>query len=269
MLHFGEHQISKEYRAALYQFAAIYTTEEVVGSFLGHNPHFPSQTRWEKARAAIASGRGNRRRKSCWAALDGSSSELDEDVEQLTKRLKPFASVKRDWEQDAQLAVDAPKLKERVLQEATNIVVNIASGLDPVEFDCMVGDVRDFFANTLYKTELFRRWVLSDIGRNNITTKPGQTQFEMNVDLFEVDLVYGLCNSIAELSQGSPGNVIFTASDVDRMSLGSLESDLEKHAANPKCFKYRSFNPLGMKLPDGKSKHDVSVGMIFVRWAKK
>lgn len=43
VLQFGNHTIDAEYRAALYAEYPFYTAEEVVGSFLGHNPHFPSQ----------------------------------------------------------------------------------------------------------------------------------------------------------------------------------------------------------------------------------
>ena len=42
-LQFGNHIIDAEYRAALYAEYPFYTAEEVIGSFLGHNPHFMSQ----------------------------------------------------------------------------------------------------------------------------------------------------------------------------------------------------------------------------------
>lgn len=46
VLKFGEHLIDKKYRNALYKEFPMYTSEEVVGSYLGYNPHFPSQNVW-------------------------------------------------------------------------------------------------------------------------------------------------------------------------------------------------------------------------------
>jgi hypothetical protein len=53
VLRFGDHVIPREYRDALHAFSKsiticnrFYNTEEVVGSFLGHNPHFPSCAEW-------------------------------------------------------------------------------------------------------------------------------------------------------------------------------------------------------------------------------
>jgi hypothetical protein len=46
VLNFGEYQINKKYREALYKEYPIYTAEEVVGSYLGHNPFFSSQDNW-------------------------------------------------------------------------------------------------------------------------------------------------------------------------------------------------------------------------------
>mmetsp|Transcript_12928 Transcript_12928/g.19616 ORF Transcript_12928/g.19616 Transcript_12928/m.19616 type:complete len:164 (-) Transcript_12928:111-602(-) len=45
-LKFGNIEFDKDYRDALYDKYPWYTTEEVVGSYLGHNPHFPSQDDW-------------------------------------------------------------------------------------------------------------------------------------------------------------------------------------------------------------------------------
>jgi hypothetical protein len=47
VLRFGDYLIPRAYRDALHAFSGIYITEEVVGSFLGHNPHFPSWLAWE------------------------------------------------------------------------------------------------------------------------------------------------------------------------------------------------------------------------------
>ena len=46
ILRFGNYVINKEYREALYVEFPFYTTEEVVGSYLGYNPHFPSEEKW-------------------------------------------------------------------------------------------------------------------------------------------------------------------------------------------------------------------------------
>ena len=46
VLKFGEYLIDKSYREALFQENSMYTAEEVVGSYLGHNPYFPSQDEW-------------------------------------------------------------------------------------------------------------------------------------------------------------------------------------------------------------------------------
>ena len=39
-----------KYKEALFDDYPFYTAEEVVGSFLGHNPYFPSQDEWEEER---------------------------------------------------------------------------------------------------------------------------------------------------------------------------------------------------------------------------
>jgi hypothetical protein len=46
ILKFGHYEIDKEYREALFNEYPFYTVEEVLGSYLGHNPHFPSQDEW-------------------------------------------------------------------------------------------------------------------------------------------------------------------------------------------------------------------------------
>ncbi|MCQ4140606.1 hypothetical protein [Chryseobacterium sp. EO14] len=46
VLKFGKYEINKEYRKALYSQYPFYTVEEVVGSYLGHNPNFSSQDSW-------------------------------------------------------------------------------------------------------------------------------------------------------------------------------------------------------------------------------
>lgn len=46
ILLFGEYLIDKTYRDALFNEFPIYTTEEIVGSYLGHNPYFLGQDEW-------------------------------------------------------------------------------------------------------------------------------------------------------------------------------------------------------------------------------
>ena len=40
---FGHVTMDQEYREALYRDHPYYTAEEIVGTFLGHNPHYPSE----------------------------------------------------------------------------------------------------------------------------------------------------------------------------------------------------------------------------------
>jgi len=46
VLKFGDYTIDEKYREALFKAHPYYTSEEVVGSFLGHNPYYPSQSEW-------------------------------------------------------------------------------------------------------------------------------------------------------------------------------------------------------------------------------
>jgi len=46
VLLFGKYQIDPAHSMALYEVCKSFNTEEVVGSFLGHNPHFLSQETW-------------------------------------------------------------------------------------------------------------------------------------------------------------------------------------------------------------------------------
>lgn len=42
----GPHTLDVNYRTALFEEFPFYTSEEIVGSFLGHNPYFDSQEEW-------------------------------------------------------------------------------------------------------------------------------------------------------------------------------------------------------------------------------
>lgn len=46
VLKFGKYSIDKSYRNALYELYPFYTAEEIVGSYLGHNPYFVDQNTW-------------------------------------------------------------------------------------------------------------------------------------------------------------------------------------------------------------------------------
>lgn len=43
---FGPYHLDPEYKEALFQDHPHYCTEEVMGSYFGHNPYFPSQDEW-------------------------------------------------------------------------------------------------------------------------------------------------------------------------------------------------------------------------------
>ena len=43
---FGPYKIDEEYRKELYDKFPFYSTEEIVGSYLGYNDRFPSQNNW-------------------------------------------------------------------------------------------------------------------------------------------------------------------------------------------------------------------------------
>ena len=43
IVRFGPYRLSREYREALNEYCSAYTTEEIVGSYLGYNPHFPTE----------------------------------------------------------------------------------------------------------------------------------------------------------------------------------------------------------------------------------
>lgn len=46
VLKFGHYEINKEYREALFNEHPMYDVEEVVGTYLGKNKHFSSQSAW-------------------------------------------------------------------------------------------------------------------------------------------------------------------------------------------------------------------------------
>jgi hypothetical protein len=46
VLQFGPHRLDAAYRQALYERFPFYTAEEIIGSFLGENPYWPSQETW-------------------------------------------------------------------------------------------------------------------------------------------------------------------------------------------------------------------------------
>ena len=46
VLIFGQNEINREYREVLFKKFPNYTVEEILGSFFGENPYFPSQNDW-------------------------------------------------------------------------------------------------------------------------------------------------------------------------------------------------------------------------------
>jgi len=73
VLCFGEYKIDPAYRLALYNHGSYYNTEEVVGSFLGHNPHFPSQEEWIEQQNEESSDQDGE-----WSDQDEESSDEEE-----------------------------------------------------------------------------------------------------------------------------------------------------------------------------------------------
>jgi len=71
VLCFGKYKMDPVYRQALYNHGSYYNTEEVVGSFLGHNPHFPSQQEWLQHQNEESSDQGG----ECSDQDDGSSDQ--------------------------------------------------------------------------------------------------------------------------------------------------------------------------------------------------
>jgi len=46
VLTFGTYTLDVKYREALFDEYPFYTVEEIVGTYLGHNPYYPSQEVW-------------------------------------------------------------------------------------------------------------------------------------------------------------------------------------------------------------------------------
>lgn len=47
VLKFGTFELNRKYRDALFKKHPNYTTEEIVGTYLGHNSSFPSEKNWK------------------------------------------------------------------------------------------------------------------------------------------------------------------------------------------------------------------------------
>ena len=47
---FGAYHIDPQYRDQLFADYPFYTSEEIVGSYLGYNPYFPSEQEWFEKR---------------------------------------------------------------------------------------------------------------------------------------------------------------------------------------------------------------------------
>ena len=46
-LEIGDYYLNPGFKEAVYQKFPYYTAEEIIGTYLGHNPYFPSQNQWE------------------------------------------------------------------------------------------------------------------------------------------------------------------------------------------------------------------------------
>ena len=49
-LHFDSYVLDEVYKEELYKEFPHYTVEEIIGTYLGHNPYFPSQIAWQNSR---------------------------------------------------------------------------------------------------------------------------------------------------------------------------------------------------------------------------
>jgi len=74
VLCFGEYKIDPAYQLALYNHGNFYNMKEVIGSFLGHNPNFPSQEEWMEQQNEESSDQGGET-----SDQDEESSDQDED----------------------------------------------------------------------------------------------------------------------------------------------------------------------------------------------
>lgn len=52
-LSFGPYTLDADYKKALYEKFPFYTSEEIVGSYLGYNPNFESQDEWIQERMVM------------------------------------------------------------------------------------------------------------------------------------------------------------------------------------------------------------------------
>lgn len=210
---FDRHVLSKAYRAALYGKCFFYTTEEVVGSYLGHNPHFPSQAEWDELPA------DKRDEAMKW----------DEAVEAYEKH-----SALRKQGKDAE---------REIFRKATEMLVEITKKIEkdcPGEYDSFLGDPRDLLSE-LYSSDLFKRFrdrKLGVVASTCITTKTRH-------DMAEVDIIYGLSTKVFPLSEG-----VFVGGDIDKMRWGSLEGYIEKCKGNPRCFMLTDYFAKNLQTSD-------------------
>jgi len=73
IIQFGEYRMNHEYRRAVDQYCHLYDTEEIMGSFLGHNPHFPNFEKWTRKQNRDPLKK-KKRKKRFWDNSDSSDS---------------------------------------------------------------------------------------------------------------------------------------------------------------------------------------------------
>jgi len=75
VLVFGDYHIPADYRSELYKYASFYTAEEIVGTFIGHDPVFPSYSKWNDTQNKVLCNDEE---------SDGESDEESEEKPQAT-----------------------------------------------------------------------------------------------------------------------------------------------------------------------------------------
>ena len=58
-LEFGSYVLDEVYKKELYKEFPDYTVEQIICTYLGHNPFFPSQTAWQNRRQSQSLFRNN------------------------------------------------------------------------------------------------------------------------------------------------------------------------------------------------------------------
>lgn len=252
VLRFGNHTLSKPYRAALYTYCPYFTTEEVVGSFLGHNPNFPSQQKWEELQ------RNKRRRQN-----DASDSEDHYEEFRVEDFPAPpaFEDVLSNWQRHAQFQMGAKDLKPMVLQKATDILVGKANDFGCAEFDGVICEADELFSEGLLDTPLWQAFVHRKMDAVESRLISSSQLQESAI----VDLVFGLSSEICKLS-----NNFILQHDIDSFSYSGLRKQIDERLADKRIWRSKRFEQrvTTWKALDFKAMHNLpNLRMIYVKWA--